>query len=196
MAVGQKADPKRRRWTRKEYYRLSELGFFDEQRVQLIGGEIFVMAAQKNFHALGITLTEDALRDAFGKDYWVRIQMSLDLTPRSVPDQDLAVVPGDPRSHAGSADNPTTALLIVEVSETTLGFDRSRKSSLYACAGIKDYWILNLIDRQLEVYRDPVTDISTSFGWRYSTRTDLAAADTVTPLAAPNATIKVVDLLP
>ena len=196
MAVGQQAGPKRRRWTQKEFYRLLDLGFFYDQRVELIGGEIIVMPAQKNFHALGIELTADALRAAFGTGFWVRVQMSLDLSPSSVPDPDLAVVPGSPRSHKGDKDNPTTALLIVEVSETTLRLDRRRKASLYARAGITDYWILNLIDRQLEVYRDPIADSSQLFGWHYGSRTDLAPTDTVSPLAAPQASIRVADLLP
>src|SRR5947209_5201576 len=119
MPTEQQAGPTPRRWSREEFYRLLDLGFFDEQRVELIGGEILLMPAQKNFHALGITLTEDALRAAFGPGYWVRVQMSLDLTPHSVPDPDLAVIAGSVRDHLGDVDNPTTALLIVEVSETT-----------------------------------------------------------------------------
>src|SRR5438270_803743 len=99
MAVKkQRAGVRRRLWTAKEMYRLLDLGFFNGQRVELIEGEIFVMASQKNFHAMGITLTEDALRAAFGPGYWVRVQMSLDLTPHSVPDPDLAVVAGNIRT--------------------------------------------------------------------------------------------------
>src|SRR5262245_12061463 len=127
MAVGQQTGPRRRRWTRKEFYRLLDLGFFYDQRVELIGGEIIVMPSQKNFHALGIGLTEDALVAAFGSGFWVRVQASLDLSPSSVPDPDLAVVPGSKRSRKGDKDNPTTALLIVEVSDTTLRLDRRRK---------------------------------------------------------------------
>jgi Uma2 family endonuclease len=186
---------RRRRWTADEFYRLLDLGFFDEQRVQLIEGEILEMASQKNYHAIGIALTEDALRAAFGPNHWVRVQMSLDLTPYSVLDPDLAVVPGAPRTHDPNF-NPTTALLIVEVSETTLRFDRRRKASLYAKVGIADYWILNLVDRQLEVYRNPVPDPTKTFGYGYSALTVLAATDHVTPLALPQANIAVADLLP
>src|SRR5262249_25072776 len=80
-------------------------------------------------------------------------QGSLDLSPWSVPDPDVAVVQGSPRN--ASPDNPTTALLLVEVSETTLAYDRSTKASLYARAGIADYWIVNLVDRQVGVLRNP-----------------------------------------
>jgi Uma2 family endonuclease len=186
---------RRRRWTAKEFYRLLDLGFFKGQRVQLIEGEILQMAPQKNYHAMGITLTEDALRVVFGPNFWIRVQMSIDLTPYSVPDPDLAVVPGAPRTH-NIAFNPTTALLLVEVSETTLSFDRRRKGSLYARASIADYWILNLVHRQLEVRRNPVADPAARYGFRHADEMILRAGDFVAPLAVPQARIAVADLLP
>lgn len=195
MRVEERVGPKRRRWTRKEFYRLLDLGFFLEQRVELIGGEVLVMPAQKNLHAISIALTEDALRTAFGAGHWVRVQMSLDLRPHSVPDPDLAVVPGTPRTY-DPAHNPTSALLIVEVSDTTLRYDRGHKASLYARAGIADYWIVNLVDRQLEVHRNPVPDRRQPFRFGYADVTALALTDFATPLAAPQARIAVADLLP
>lgn len=188
-------EPRGHRWTREQYYQMLDLGWFQDQRVELIDGEVIDMPAQKNFHALAITLTEDVLKIAFGANYWVRVQMTLDLTPLSSPDPDLAVVAGSPRSHAVST-NPTTALLVVEVSETTLWYDRNRKSHLYAAGGIADYWIVNLVQRQLEVYRDPVADSTQLFGHRYNGRTILDPPDKVSPLAVPQASITVADLLP
>jgi Uma2 family endonuclease len=195
MATVRKIGPRRRRWTRKEFYRLLDLNFFYGQRVELIEGEIILMPAQKNRHALGIGLTDDALRAAFGPGHWVRVQMSLDLSPRSVPDPDLAVVAGDKQSYRGKP-NPTSALLIVEVSETTLRLDRARKGSLYARSGIADYWIVNLVDNVLEVHRDPAPDSNQRFGYGYTTKTTHQPSEVVSPLAAPNASIKVADLLP
>src|SRR5437588_831044 len=189
------AEPRPIRWTKDEYYRLCDEGWFNERRVQLIGGEIVEMAAQKNWHAWAITATEKALSAAFGPSYWVRVQMSLDLSPYSVPDPDLAVIAGAFTTHR-TTSNPTSALLIVEVSETTLAYDRNRKASLYAAAGIGDYWIVNLVDRQVEVYRDPVPDPNARFGWRYASETDLQPGDGVSPLALPAATLAVADLLP
>jgi Uma2 family endonuclease len=188
-------EPRPFRWTKEDYYRLCEAEWFQGRRVQLIEGEIIEMPAQKNWHAIAITLTEDALRAAFGPGHWVRVQMSLDLSPRSVPDPDLAVVTGTPRSHL-TANNPTTALLIVEVAETTLTYDRNAKGSLYAAARIADYWIVNLVQRQLEVYRDPVADGTQLYGFRYAGKTILDPGDFVTPLAAPQARVAVADLLP
>jgi Uma2 family endonuclease len=175
-------------------YRLLDLGFFQDQRVELIGGEILLMASQKNIHAVGIKLTEDALIVAFGPGYWVRVQASLDLSPLSVPDPDIAVVQGSPRQAGPS--NPTSALLIVEVSETTLTFDRTRKASLYAASAIQDHWIVNLVQRQVEVHRKPVPDAGQPFGWRYADVTILDPGDSIAPLAAPQAKVAVDDLLP
>ncbi len=195
MATVDEVEPRGRRWTRDEFYRLAELGFFQDQRVELIEGVIYQMPAQKNLHSMGITLTHDALRAVFGPNYWVRAQMSLDLSPFSVPDPDLAVVAGGLRSHDPQA-TPTIALLIVEVSESSLPFDRTHKMSLYAASGIEDYWILNLVDRQLEVYRKAAPDKAQPYGFGYTSRTILDPSDTVTPLELPNVFIPVADMMP
>ena len=191
----QQVEPRPIRWTRERYYQMLDMGFFLERRVELIEGEIIEMSAQKNLHAMGVDLTADALRAAFGPNHWVRVQMTLDLSSTSAPDPDVAVVPGSTRSYAGRS-NPTTAMLIVEVSETSLAYDRGRKASLYASVGIGDYWILNLVQRQLEIYRDPAVDAAQMFGFKYAVRTILDPGDTVAPLAAPKALVAVADLLP
>jgi Uma2 family endonuclease len=185
-----------RRWNKDEYYQMLDFGWFQDRRVELLGGEIIEMASQKNYHGAALTLTADALRCLFGVGYWVRVQLSLDLSPWSVPDPDVAVVTGSPRGIRSTAANPTTALLVAEVSDSSLQHDRNVKGSLYAAAGIGDYWIVNLVNRQLEVYRDPVADTSALYGASYSTRLILDPGDFVTPLAAPNARIPVADLLP
>jgi Uma2 family endonuclease len=85
---------------------------------------------------------------------------------------------------------------VVEVSESTLAFDRGEKASLYASASIPEYWVLNLVDRCLEVHRDPIPMPGQPYGYGYRTHTQYFANDTVAPLAAPSGTIKVIDLLP
>ncbi len=182
-------------WSSEEYYRLVELGMFLNRRVELVEGQIVEMPTPSNYHFAALSLAGDALRASFGHGFWVRLQGTLDLGTRSVLDPDLAVIPGTPRQNA-AANNPTTALLVVEISEMTLTFDRRRKGSLYARAGIADYWVVNLVDRQLEVYRHPVPDAGSPFGFKYADQTVLQPADTVTPLAAPQARIVVADLLP
>lgn len=190
----QKLEPAPRRFSAEEYYQLVDLGMFQNQRVELIDGEVLQIAAQKNLHAAGITLAAKALEAAFGDGYWIRVQASLDLSPYSVPDPDLAVIKGSPKNPPKS--NPTSALLILEVSETTLHYDRGDKSSLYAASGIADYWVVSVLDRWLEIRRNPQPDPVERFGFTYANVTRLAPVDFATPLAAPNARIRVEDLLP
>ena len=190
----QLVEPFRYVWSRNEYYRVHEAGVFNGMRVELIDGEIIALAAQLNLHMAGVTLVSDALRQAFGPSCWIRVQGSMDLTPHSVPDPDVAVVHGSPRNPP--RNNPRTALLLVEVADSSLSYDRNVKTSLCAVSGILEYWILNLVDRQLEVYRDPAPDPRTQFGYTYASRTDLLPGATVSPLALPGATIAVADLLP
>jgi Uma2 family endonuclease len=183
-----------RRWTREEYFLMISFGWFQGKRVELIDGEVMEMPAQFDIHLASVTLTADALRAVFGSGYWVRVQGSLDLSPHGIPDPDLAVTLGSPRGAARLI--ATSALLVVEVSESTLPYDRGHKAHLYAAGGIADYWIVNLVQRQLEVYRDPVADSTQLFGYRYNSRTILDPPDKVSPLAAPHTQITVADLLP
>lgn len=187
--------PQPHRWSAAELYRLLEFGFLAGERIELIEGEILQFAPQSNFHAISIKLTEEALNNAFRSGYWVRVQNSLDLSPHSVPDPDIAVVKGGVREHKDRS-NPTSALLIVEISETTLPYDRNRKASLYARSGIAEYWIVNIEKRWLEVHRNPEADETKEFQFGYREVAFLEAADTVAPLALPNAKILVADLLP
>ena len=187
-------EPAIHRWTREEFYRALETGVLEGRRHELIEGEVVDMPAQKNFHGSALTLTQDQLRGLFGSGYWSRPQLSLDLSPYSVVDPDVAVIAGSSKSCP--AENPTTALLVVEVSETTLTHDRTTKASLYARSGIQDYWIVNLVDCQLEVYRTPVADREQPFGFDYADRQILDPDEEVSPLAAPTKKIKVSDLIP
>lgn len=184
-----------RQWTREEYLKMAEAGVFAPgERVELIEGEIIAMTPQKGPHMTGITLVSEELRRAFGKGFVVRVQGPLNLGSLSEPEPDLAVVRGSPRDYRDA--HPTTAILVVEVSDTTLELDRLQKASLYARAGIPEYWILNLPERVLEVYRNPATlpDRALGYGYRSSQRLDATAS--VAPLASPTTGIAVVDLLP
>jgi Uma2 family endonuclease len=183
-----------RSWTKAEYYRMAELGFFRGRRVELLEGRIVVLSPQNAPHTLAFDRVFRTLSRNFGAGWWVRPQFPLDLGQSTEPEPDVSVVLGDPDQFPTS--HPTTAALIVEVSDTTLSSDRRRKGSLYARAGIADYWIVNLVARQLEVYRVPIPDARRRFGHRYSARTDLLPTATVSPLALPQAVIPVADLLP
>ncbi len=184
-----------RRWTRQEYEQLGELGVLGpDERVELIQGEIVEMPPQLSRHASGVRLAEDALRAAFGAGFDVRAQLPLALGQFSEPEPDVAVVRGTILDFV--TGHPTTAVLVVEVSETTLAFDREVKASLYAAAGIPEYWIANLVHRQLEIQRDPGPVPETRFGFGYRSHMIALPGEIVTTLAPASARLAVDDLLP
>ena len=188
-------EPRMRHWTRDEYHRMGDLGFFEDQRVELIEGKVIEMAPQKDVHAVATGLVRRAVAAYFEPRCWVREQMPLSLLSASEPEPDVSVIEGDPQDFVG-AGHPRTALLVVEVSDTTLGFDLHEKASLYAAAGIADYWVVDLNARRLHVHRAPTADASRPHGYRYGQVTMLSPDQTATPLAAPHVTIKVSTLLP
>lgn len=181
------------RFSKSEYHQMHELGFFADQYVELIDGEIIDMPVPGPPHCSGTELAAEVMRSIFGQGCWARTQMPLDLSQTSEPVPDVAVIIGTPRTQTTT---PTDALIVIEVSETTLTEDRGRKASLYAAGGIQDYWIINLVDRQLEVHRNPAPDISAPFGHSYASVTVLGPNDTPSPLARPAAQITVSELLP
>ena len=133
------------------------------------------------------------LRTLFGGDYMVRSQAPLRFA-QSEPEPDVAVVEGAPRSHI--ARPPITALLVVEVSDSTLASDRDVKAHIYARAGIPEYWIVNLQAGQIEVRRDPRADETAPLGWTYGALQTLGAGDQIAALARPDAPFSVADVLP
>ncbi|MBI2940254.1 MAG: Uma2 family endonuclease [Chloroflexi bacterium] len=184
-----------RRWTREEYHRLAEVGVLHEDDpVELIEGEIVEMAPQGLPHATGILLADEALGNLFGSDYTVRPQLPLALGQFSEPEPDVAVVPGGPRDHATS--HPTSALLVVEIADTSLAYDRDTKGSLYARASIPEYWIVDLAHRRLEIYRDPGPLPDAPFGFGYRSRRIALPDEAISPLARPEASLAVSSFLP
>lgn len=182
--------PRPFRFTREQYYRMGELGFFDRRHVELIRGEIVVMSPVKEPHVTCVSLATDVLKTAFGAAHYVRVQAPLNLGTTD-PEPDLVVVPGRPRDYAAP---PTTAVLVVEVADTSLRYDTTTKAEEYATAGVTDYWVVDLISRQLIVFRDPAP--IPDGGAAYRNKKVLNPTDSVSPLAAPNAAIRVADLLP
>jgi Uma2 family endonuclease len=184
-----------RHWTRKEYDQLITLGFFQEDEpIELLGGQLVVAEPKGSPHSTAIVLTAEALRAAFGPGWLVRVQDPVALDDESEPEPDVVVVPGGPRDYL--FEHPARPAVLVEVAESSLGFDRGHKGSLYARAGVGDYWIVNLVDEVLEVYRRPALDRSAEFGWRYLDVQALRRGVTVSPLARPDVTVAVADLLP
>jgi Uma2 family endonuclease len=184
-----------RRWKRVEYDRLIEAGFFQPgDAVELVGGHLIVAEPQGSRHYAAIQGAEHALRAAFGSGWDVRGQGPLALDDESEPEPDVAVVPGSFRDYL--VEHPSRPVLVIEVSESSLALDREHKGGLYARAGLADYWIVNLVDRVLEVYRGPIPDADAAFGWRYGSLVTLGPEASVSPLALPGAVLRVADLLP
>jgi Uma2 family endonuclease len=185
--------PRTLRWTVDQFHYLGDLGLFEGRRAMLIDGIIIEEGPMNPPHRIGLELTTEALRLAFGNGWRICVQMPLVLGQTTDPEPDVAVVSGSPR---GATNHPTTAALVVEVSDTSLRFDTTEKMNRYAASAITDYWVLDVNGRQLLVFRDPVADPSQPFGHRYATRLTLGPSDAVSPLAAPQASVRVADLLP
>lgn len=182
-----------RRWTTAEYYRMGELGLFDDERVELLDGEIWTLPPQKTPHFAAIRRAVDALEAAFGEGFDFRQQVAMTLEDGTEPEPDVLVVPGRWQDYEDHHPTPSEARLLVEVSDATLRKDRGEKVRTYARAGIADYWIVNLVNRRLEVYRDPAP---MNGGYGYKTVQTLFDGDAIAPLFAPNGTVAVVDLFP
>jgi Uma2 family endonuclease len=183
-----------KRWRRLEYERLVDVGAFEAEPLELIGGQLIVAEPKGSPHAASVGMAGDALRAALPPGWTVRLQDAISLDDESVPEPDVAVVHGRHADYRHA--HPARAALIIEVAESSLTFDRTQKGSLYARAGIADYWIVNLEDRIVEVYRDPGPDLTAPFGWRYVPVTRFRPPDSVTPLDVPAAPIPVAALLP
>lgn len=176
------------RWSRAEYDRAVAAGVFaPDARLELVDGAVLAMTPQGSRHFAGVELVADALRDAFGAGCRVRVQGPLAAGGDSEPEPDVAVVEGHARTYRDA--HPTTALLVVEVSDDSLSRDRTVKQRLYARCGVPEYWILALPDERLEVHRGPAAD-------GYRSVSIHRPGETVAPLARPGAAVAVADLLP
>lgn len=186
-----------RRWTRAEYDRLIDIGLLDEDEpIELLGGELVFREPESGPHYTATYLIAEVLRAAVGAEWHVRMKGPIALDDESEPEPDVCVVPGTIRDYR--YEHPARPVLIVEVSATRsrLWFDGARKAGLYARARIADYWILNLVNKRLEIHRAPEADAAASFGWRYTSREIVEEDGHAVPLALPSARIAVRDLLP
>ena len=179
------AGPRPVRWTCAEFHRFGDLGVFEGRRAMLIDGVILEEGPMNPPHAITLELVEQALRTAFGAGWRIRSQSPLVLGQDLDPEPDFAVIAGTPR---GSAGHPTTADLVIEVADSSLDFDTNEKRLLYARAGLREYWVVDINGRRLLVYRDPQAG-------DYTTQQALGPADAIAPLALPAAVVRVADLL-
>src|SRR2546421_376779 len=187
--------PALRRFTRHEYARLIDHGFLDEDEpIELLDGLLLVKEPQRSPHRTAVLLVAKAVERAFGEGWFVQTQSPIILGDQSEPEPDICVVRGSPRDYVDA--HPTRPALIVEGAQSGLRLARGRKAAAYARAWIADYWIVNLVDRVLEVHREPARPGPARRHWGYAAIEMLGADATVTPLAAPSAAIRVADLLP
>jgi len=183
--------PRTKSWTVDEFHDVRETGVWDGLRTFLIQGTIWEQGPMNPPHANSVDLISEMLRAAFGIQYRVRCQLPLVLGFDTDPMPDVAVVRGGPRDF--STVHPTTAELVVEVADTTLFQDTTTKAELYAEAGIQEYWVVDVDQSKLLVFRDPAP-ISVG-GFHYRNQQTLSKSDSITPLALSNSALSVADLL-
>jgi Uma2 family endonuclease len=177
-------------WTADQYLALVDQGVLGpDDRVELLEGVIVSMAPQNVPHAAGVSRALRALHRAVGDRAVVRPQLPLVLGRRSVPEPDAAVVAGCVADYDRA--HPTTALLVVEVADSSLKQDRLTKRAIYAAAGIPEYWIVNLPEDCVEIRRGPEPAAR-----RYATTTIARRGDTIEVGVLPGVRVTVHDLLP
>lgn len=175
---------------REEYYRLAKYGLLGpEERTELIYGRIITrMSPMSRPHSIAITKAAAALEVPFGGHSAIEQQMPLHLSNNLEVEPDVIVLRGSSQDYP-EVPRPADVLLLVEVSHSTLQYDRNTKAKIYAENGIAEYWIVNLRSRALEVYRQPEDD-------EYISLRVYEESAAVAPLAAPDTLVRVADLLP
>jgi Uma2 family endonuclease len=182
--------PARRRFTVAEYYQMAEAGILrPDERVELIRGEIRVMCPQGPVHAAGGSRADRWFIQQLGDRALVRIQRPIHLSDDSEPEPDLVLAVYEEEEYTEHHPTPPELLLVLEVSDSTLRYDRSEKALLYAQAGIIEYCVLNLKARELEDYRDPSPE-------GYRSKLTYTAAQSFNLVAFPDVAIPVNALLP
>lgn len=177
-------------WTAEEFQRVGDSGVWEGRRPVLIGGVIWEQGMPNPTHSTSLSYAYEAVRAACPLGHFVRNQDSFDAGTRHDPLPDLAVVPGRIGDYAKA--HPTEAVLVVEVSDTTLFFDRTTKAEVYAAAGIPVYWVIDVDGRVVHEFRDPAP--LPPGGTAYRTHTEHKDGGT---LAGPSgAAVAVADLLP
>lgn len=156
-----------KRFTLAEYHRLIKLGFLTEDdRVELIRGELVQMAAKGTLHSVCNTKLVRELDRLVGDRAVVRGQEPIILPADSEPEPDVVIVQGQPDDYLSNHPYPKDILLVIEVSDSTLDYDQTAKLFLYTEDQIQDYWIVNLVANQLERYSQPYQDTQGNFGYR------------------------------
>ena len=160
----------------------------EDERTQLIEDDIMPIPPASPEHAAQTMALYERVRGLFGRGYHGRIQ-SPPASGESEPMPDLAVVKGKPADYKHA--HPTCAVLVIEIARSGLLYDRMVKTSLYAKAGVPEYWIVDLEHRQLEVYHEPMGSPDSVFGYTYRVRMLLQPSDTIAPPKRSSRTVRV-----
>jgi Uma2 family endonuclease len=145
-----------RLWNVDEYHRMLETGIITtDERVELIEGQVIPMSAKNPPHAATTLCASDYLKRLLAEVALVRVQDPVQLSQYSEPEPDIAVVRIDPQKYFDHHPTPDEVFLLIEVADKTLESDRKQKAPLYAKAGIREYWILDVNQRQVYVFREP-----------------------------------------
>ncbi len=175
--------------TVREFHQMFELGILDdEERLELLEGQIVRMAARGTGHVVVVKHLSDLWEASLGTQILVRAQDPVILSDRTAPEPDLALVVPPLTRYRDRHPTPSDIYLLVEVADTAPNKDCGLKASLYARAGIADYWVLDLNARQLHVFRQPGTE-------GYQSRAILENGDAIAPLAFPHAIVTVAEML-
>ncbi|MGQ4647351.1 Uma2 family endonuclease [Lyngbya aestuarii] len=179
-----------RLWTVQEYHQMVEAGILQpDEKVELVAGQIIKkISPQGSLHAAAIRRTERLLRERLGKQVLIQTQLPIELNDFSEPEPDVAVVRVDPLDYEESHPKASDVYLIIEVADSTLKRDCELKAKDYAQSGIVDYWVLDVKNQQLRVFREPTED-------GYQSEVVLGEDGIVSPLLFRDCRIAVADLL-
>jgi Uma2 family endonuclease len=181
--------PQPRLFTVEEYYRMAEAGILSEEdRVELINGEIIRMTAIGSRHAACVNRLLELFSRHFSRQAIVQVQNPVRLSDLSELEPDVALLHLKTDYYAAAHPLPRDVMLIVEVADASLGYDRSVKVALYAAAGIQGVWIVDLLGRQIESYQDPTPE-------GYGTMQQWDAGQRLAPLAFPDVSLAVTDIV-
>jgi Uma2 family endonuclease len=185
-------DPPRKRWSRPECDRLEALGIFEQQRVELIEGELIDKMGKNRPHVDTLTLLFGWLIQVFGLRF-VNTEAPIDVAPEdnpaNQPQPDLSVLKRDYSTFRSATPQPQDLDLVIEIADTSLAFDLTVKAALYARAAIVEYWVLDVPGHRLIVHRDPQSG-------QYGSVTAYSEQEGIAPLGAPDSTFQVRTVFP
>jgi Uma2 family endonuclease len=182
-------DPPRKRWNRSECVALETSGLWDQQRLELIDGELISKMGKKRPHVNALVAVQAWLVRTFGEQF-VNPEAPIDVAPEdnptNEPEPDLIVLGRASSEFQDANPRPADLHLVVEISGSTLGFDLTTKAELYARAGIIEYWVVDVAARRLIVHRDPREGL-------YRSVTAYSESEAASPLASPKSAFSVGD---